>query len=522
MTSFALLLLAAAVAMGAAKRLRLPPAPLLVVAGVLLRVSGIPMDGERVQEALLLSATFLLFALGTELDLGHLRRHGQAAAGVAIGQLALLVGAGVLAGRLVGLELPEVLHASLAVSASSSLLAIEVLRRRQRVFDAVGRLVIGVLLLQDFMVMSGVAILGGLAGGPLGLAQATGAVALLALAALLMARWGSAWLILKLKLDDEQVLLVALSVLFVFLGAAFFLGLPVAVGAFFGGVSLSRFPVSGLVRAKVSSFSDFFVATFYVALGALISLPGPEAFVLEGALVLTLVVLAPLALLPVARSTGLTTRDAVQAVTLLGQCGELAMIVGAIALSRGDLSERMFGVIVTVSVVTMLIAPWVSSDRATTSIVRWIPGGHRRLAELPSGHVLWIGAGAGSRPVIAELARAKVALVVVEGDPGAARDLEREGIRVLRGDGGDPRVLEAAGLTRARLVVSTMRSRGDNERLVRMAREASVPVWVRVFSSDLGARMEALGARVFVESEAGLEGVLGWVDALRAARAAER
>jgi hypothetical protein len=34
--------------------------------------------------------------------------------------------------------------------------------------------------------------------------------------------------------------------------------------------------------------------------------------------------------------------------------------------------------------------------------------------------------------------------------------------------------------------------------------------------------MEALGARVFVESDAGLEGILGWVDALRAARAAER
>jgi monovalent cation:H+ antiporter-2, CPA2 family len=359
--------------------------------------------------------------------------------------------------------------------------------------------------------MSGVAVLGGLVGGGSGVALAVGGVVALTALALLTARWIAPFAFTKLGLDDEQKLLVVLSTLFLFVGAAHLLGLSPAVGAFFAGIGFSRFPVSGLVRAEVSSFADFFVATFYVSLGAVLVVPSLETLWMEASLVVTLSVLAPLLLWPIARSGGLTTRSALEAVTLLAQCGELALVVGIIGLTRGDVSERMFGVIATVAVVTMFIAPLLSSDRVVLALVRYVPRGRRLRREEPAhDHVLWIGAGSASRPVIERLHAQRAPLLVVEDDPSVVAALEEQGVRVLRGDGADVRVLRAAGIAHARLVISTMRRASDNERLIHIA--GQVPVWVRVFSAEAGARFRELGARVLVESEAGLERFLRWFE----------
>ncbi|MBX3251270.1 MAG: cation:proton antiporter [Myxococcales bacterium] len=510
MTSFAILLVTAAIASGIATRVRLPAGPFLIVAGVALRASGLPLDGTRVREALVLSGTFLLFALGTVLDLSHPRHHIRSAIAIAMGQLVLLVAIGSTVGWLAGLPLREVLHVSLAVAASSSLVATEMLRRRQRVFEPVGRVVIGVLLVQDVIVISGIAVLGGLDGGAVGIARSAGSVVALGAGAYAFARWVAPYVMTRMGLDDEQELLVTLTMLFAFLGASHALELPAPVGAFFAGVAFSRFPVSGLVRAKVSSFSDFFVATFYVSLGAVLVLPTWQTLAVEGALVTTLVLLAPIFLLPIARWAGLTTRAALEAVTLLAQCGELALVVGVIGLARGDVSEHLFGVIATVAVVTMFLAPLISSDTSVGAIARKLP----RLRPPPRprelhDHVVWVGAGAATRPILRDIDR-QVPVVVIDEDRDVVKELADQGIHAVRADGADPHVLRQANLPRARLVVSTLRREADVERLVRAAE--GVPVWVRVFSPQQAERVSALGARPVIEAEVGLDHFLRWYE----------
>ena len=67
-----------------------------------------------------------------------------------------------------------------------------------------------------------------------------------------------------------------MALLFIFIGLADALRLPVIAGGFLAGMALSAFPVSGMVRGHLRSISDFFMAVFFTALGAFIAFPTPD------------------------------------------------------------------------------------------------------------------------------------------------------------------------------------------------------------------------------------------------------
>ena len=66
------------------------------------------------------------------------------------------------------------------------------------------------------------------------------------------------------------------------------------------------------------------------------------------------------------------------------------------------------------------------------------------------------------------------------------------------------------GIRDAKLVVSTMRRRGDHERLLRLAGDTQVIV--RTFEHDAAERLGSLGATVISESDEGASAFLHWFD----------
>lgn len=70
-------------------------------------------------------------------------------------------------------------------------------------------------------------------------------------------------------------------VLFGFAAIARWTGGALVTGAYFAGLAISRFPVGGLARGYLRSFSDFFTTIFYVALGLLITVPSPRQVITE-------------------------------------------------------------------------------------------------------------------------------------------------------------------------------------------------------------------------------------------------
>lgn len=346
-----------------------------------------------------------------------------------------------------------------ALAGSSTLVIVRLLQQRKQLFEPFGRLVIGVLLLQDLLVILLMPLVSAVPRGGADLAvDFTGTAALVALT-YAVSRWIAPWL-LRLRTDGEALLLSVLALLFLFIGTGDLPGVPVAVGAFLAGVALSPFPVQGIARGKLRSLADFFSAIFFLALGGLLIPPTARELWLAGALALVVLTVTPV-------------------------------------------------LVTAVTVVTMVLPPFLATEPVIHRLLRLHPLRREEPgAGPPERHVLLLGCGSGGMPLLETLLAGGATVVVVVDDPEVIERLRQGDVRCSRGDAADPDVLRRAGADRARLVSSTVRRPRDNERLFEVAR--GIPVLVRVFDEADAAWVRERGAVPIVYSEAAEEDFIRW------------
>ncbi len=507
MTSVAVILLAAAAALGLAVWLRTPSHALMLLFGFVVGMSGWLPDPDMLPNILMLGLTFLMFTVGAELDIARVGVHGKAAVRVGLAQFSLLGTLGILLAWLTGFDWHAALYIGLALAASSTLLIIGLLQQRQQLFEPFGRVVVGALLVQDALVVLLLPILMHLGEGwQFMLTQFLGTLGLIGLT-LLFTRGVSVWLLIKLDLDNESILLVVLAVLFAFMGIAYYLDIPVVIGAFLAGVALSKFPVNGLVRGPLESLSDFFTAIFFVTLGALITVPEPQQLVLLCGLMIAVFVIATPAIVVVARRNGLRLRSAVETALLLAQCGELGLVVILLGIDQQHVSEDVLTAIVLLVVITMTLTTFISTDQVTWQLMRRLPGTSREKAEQSfADHILFVGCGRQTVALVEQVAATGQTVVVIDDDAGVVRDLRKLGVTAIRGDGADPRVLQTVNAHQAKLIISSMRRLSDHLRLLRFV--PGVPVLARVFTPQEGARVKLMGGTAVIASTAAAESFL--------------
>lgn len=509
-----LILIVASIGLGLSLRYRIPSIPLMIGGGIILGLTGWMGSAEDLQNTLLLGLAFLLFVVGAELDGEAVGDQKRTALIFGLVQFALLGGLSFAVALLLGFGQRGALYIGLAIASSSTLVVVTLLRRREQFFESFGRLALGVVLLQDLLVILLLPVLIGdtaaeRAGG-------VGATAILLVAAWVCARWVAPAIMLRLQSDEEALLLIMLATLFAFVGAAFWLGVPLMSGAFLAGIALSRFPVSGLVRGQLGSLADFFLAVFFVTLGVLFGSIAGEldaaTVLFNGILLAAILLLAPMLLIPLARRFGLTTRSSVEVTNLLAQSGELSIVVVLLGLERGHIDESVLGTIVLLTVITMVISPLLSSDHVTWRIMHFLPGPRRRGVSVDHhDHLVFLGCGTSTRELIRAAADAGEKIVAVDDDSAVIDQLaEIDGVEAIRGDGADPWLLRRLGIRNARLVVSTMRRMQDHERLLRLSPDTRIIV--RTFDQVAAEKLRQHGAQVISEADEGKRVFLEWFD----------
>ena len=503
MTGLMLLLLAAAAAFGLSRFLRQPVIPVLLLVGFVLPYLGFSFDREDLSGAVIFGLTFLAFAMGIELNPRRAGRQRRAAVIVGVVQFLGLGGAGFVLARLMGFDVTASAYLALALCASSTLVVVRHLKMRQQMFEPFGRLVNGVLLLQDGMVIVFMVVLFRAPDGPSGLLVGLGGAAGLFALAYVCLRWVMPHLIIRKKLDEEALLLVTLTTFFCFTGLAHLLEVPLVVGAFLAGVSLSSFPVNGVVRGLINSLADFFLAIFFIALGMMLTIPQGTALVQALVFVFFIVLVTPPLVAFVAERTGLSFRASLESGLLLAQASEFSLLIGLYGVLLGLIPEEIFSIIALFTVLTMMLTPFVATDDAARALMRWRPVRHRArdLMDEPENHVLLLGYGTNGRRLVEPLRAAGCRILVVDDDPARIRTLRQEGVPCLQSDASSTRTLEAAGARRAKLIVSSLRSTGDSENVLRYVKVSRVPVFVRVFDGAEKRRIENLNGIPIVTSE---------------------
>ncbi|QDG53865.1 hypothetical protein FIV42_24910 [Persicimonas caeni] len=499
MTTIALAIAVAAVAVGLARRTGLPPAVMAILAGVALSAAPVALDGDLVRQGLLLAATFLIFAAGTETERETVIHCRPTAIAITAANLIVTAAIALVLWSVLRLDPLTLTYLVLALASSSTLLAVALFRKSERFFDPVGRIVRATSFTQDAAVIALLTLLFVVLPDDAPTPRSLAVVAALAALTWITKTWVAPRVLLRSKLGEEERLLFVLGLIFSFVGACWWADLPFILGVFLAAFSLSAFPVGGTVRSYVASFSDFFTVLFFVLLGVLVTVPNPTQFVAESILVVGVFLVRPLVLWLILRRRGMTRRSALEMVAALANVGELSLVVVLIGLKMGHVGEALLAVVAALAVVTMAAAPLVTSDKFIRKLLRFFPTPNRPpLSHGLSGHVVLIGCGETGQLVLDELQRRQISVVVIDEDPGVVERLVRQEVPAIRGDGSDPRILQHARAKAARCIISTMSRASDNLQL--LSDWDARPVLVRVYSEAAGEAIRRLGGTPIAET----------------------
>lgn len=518
MNGVSILLVAAAVAFGLAKLLRLPPIPLLMLVGAFLHelanLLDIVVPENVISEMMEIGLAVLVFTAGVDLSPRRMLGRTRSIIIVATVQFFILGLAGVLTAFALGYDLTIALYLGCALSASSTLVVVRHLQRRRQMFEPFGRLVLGVLLVQDlFIILIMVALLKSPEGGIESFFAVTRAAGI-GFVAIGIHRWFVPWVTHRLKLDDEELMLGALGILFAFSGLAYLLELPFLVGAFFAGFSISAFPMNGLVRGMLGSLSSFFLALFFIGVGALLTLP-PGNMLWHSLVFIAVLIIVTVGLVSViGEAVGYSTRASIEAGILLSQTSEFSLLLALAGMASGQISAELFSMITLITVSTMTLTPFISRGKVAWSLMKLHPRYRRGEVDCEnlSGHAVLLGYGRAGRQTLQVFEEHGIPAIVIDDDAAVIRNLIARNVRCIQGDGSDKHMLAQANCREAKVVICSMRRTRDSKIALDYLRKYPTKVFIRTFEPGETEFVKNAGGYPIETARASAHTMVEWLD----------
>ena len=519
MSGLTLLLAAAAIAFGLSKLLRLPPVPLLILSGIGLRMLAQPL-GIQISELMLgemieIGLAMLVFTTGADLSPQRMRGNRQGILIIATAQFIVLGLTGICTAIFLNYDLTTALYLGFALSASSTLVVVRHLQQRRQMFEPFGRLVLGVLLVQDvFIILIIVALLSYPEGFLAIMSSLAGTIAL-GLVALLMHKKLMPWVTSHLKLDEEELMLGAFGMLFTLSGTAYLIGLPFLVGSFFAGFALSAFPMNGLVRGMLGSVSSFFLALFFISIGATLTLPDLQ--IVEHSLIFTavLIVVTVLLVTIISEMTGYSTRNSIEAGLLLAQTSEFSLLLAYTGLASGPVTEDLFSMIVLITISTMTLTPFIAQEKVRWVLMRLHPRYRKgeQSCKKYKDHAVLLGYGSAGPKNLKFLNEHGLDVVVIDEDASVIRRLIEKGVPCIQGNIANKRLLKQTNCRQARVVICSMRQSHDAYIALDYLRNYPVKVVVNTFEHSETDHVRRAGGYPVETALASSQKFIKWFDA---------
>lgn len=518
MSGIALLLVAAAIAFGLSKLLRLPSTPLLILSGVGLRMflghfeSEIPvaMLGEMIEVGL----AVLVFTTGTDLSPRRMRGNTRGILIVATIQFVALGLAGIGAAIFLDYGLSTALYLGFALSASSTLVVVRQLQQRGQMFEPFGRLLLGVLLVQDVFIILLIVALLSYPEGLLSVVVSLTSTVSLGLFALLLHKKFIPWITQHFKLDEEELMLGSFAMLFAFSGAAHLLGLPFLVGSFFAGFTLSAFPMNGLLRSMLKSLSSFFLALFFISIGAILVLPDLRLIIHSLFFAAILIIVTVLLVTVVSERVGYSTRTSLESGLLLSQTSEFSLLLAYTGTVSGLVTEDLFSVITLITVSTMTLTPLIARERVRWLLMRLHPSYHKKAKSCSDyrNHAVLLGYGSSGPKKLKFLRKQGFDVVVIDEDSSVIRQLMQEGVPCLQGNISNKHLLKQANCTKAQVVICSVGQSHDANIALEYLRDHPVEVFVNTFEHSEMMQVEKSGGHPVQTAIASSRKFATWFD----------
>ncbi|REJ82016.1 MAG: hypothetical protein DWQ36_20130 [Acidobacteria bacterium] len=496
-------------------RLRLPSVIGLLIAGAVIGPSGLALL-SRVEEVEIFSeigVALLLFLIGLELSMAQLRELRRIFLLGGAVQVAATSTVVAIAALLLGFGWRPALFFGFVISLSSTAVVLKSLQDRGEGHTPQGRLALGLLLFQDFLVVPMIVAVPLLAGAieatPGALVVRLGGALLAIGLVFFLARYAMPRLLRELAASRARETFI-LGALGVGLGMAVFterLGFSLALGAFLAGLLISETEFGPQVIADIGPLRDLLASLFFLSIGMLIDLPlvieqGAAVFGLAGAAVAVKLVTTGVAV----ALLGYSRRIVALAALLLAQVGEFSFVLLALGRTYELIDPAIYQVLLSAAVLTLVVTPLLIAvgPRLTLRLPGDAAAGEEKLVQdAVKGHVVICGYGVNGQVLARILASASIPHRVVEGNSLVVREAQRDGVEITFGDSTRPEILHHVGVERAKVVVLAISDRRATAHTLRLVRRMNptARVLVRTRRVDEIAELQSLGADVVISEE---------------------
>ena len=266
-----------------ASRIRLPIVIGYIIAGILVgphihvdlfggSYDGLLGDGVFLQSISQLGLVLLLFFVGLEFSITKLMKTKEAAAILAVTNLAVNMFAGFVIGAWLGWPLIDTIFMAGVISMSSSAITAKSLIDLKRLGNKETEFLLGMVILESFLAMFLLTIVNGMivpSESPLNVGTLFAGVGFFIgffaiLAAVVVPRTAAVFERIK---NEELFVLFALGVVFLAASLAEAFRIPAIVGSFFMGMVFADTRIAGRLKVKMESLRDAFVAIFFLTFG---------------------------------------------------------------------------------------------------------------------------------------------------------------------------------------------------------------------------------------------------------------
>ncbi len=506
-----------------ARRLRQPLILGYIIGGIVVGpfTPGPSVQDFRTIELLAeVGVILLMYSIGLEFSFDELLRvRWVAAIGTPIAML-LSIGSGVVAGRLLGWPIQQGLAVGAIISVASTMVLSRFLIERGELRTTAGRIMLGMVLVEDLVVVVltiTLPAIGGTASGHWAdIATALGKAALILVPVTLLAVKLVPRLMRRVARtrSAELYLLVALAIGFATAAISQAAGLSLAAGAFLAGMIVSSSEYGYETLAHLLPLRDTFVALFFVTIGALIR---PSALLHSIGLVIVMVLLVVIGKFIIRAAVVVLFRYPLSTAFLVGigltQIGEFSFVLVRVARSSGLVDEAVYNATLAASLITILLnavlmrlAPsWVRPRGAVLNDATAEAG----FQEM-HGHVVICGFGRIGSLLGTALDTFSLPYVVIETDPDIVKALRLRRVPCMFGNAAHLSILERAHLDRASLVVITIPDSDPASATVRNARRlnGAIPIIARAHRVPDREQLLSSGATQVIEPEIEASAVL--------------
>jgi Kef-type K+ transport system membrane component KefB len=469
--------------------------------------AGLVTDPKSIQMISEIGLSLLLFMIGLEIDLKRMLSAGRVITLTAAAQIlgCFLLGWLVFASIGPAKNHLEAVYLAVAAAMSSTVIIVKILYEKRELETLVGRITLGVLVLQDVATILFLAVQPNLKNPALGvMAAAVGNVILLLAVAFLASRFVLPPVFKFIARLPELVLVGALAWCLALAGFADYLKLSSAMGALIAGMMISTFPYTLDVVAKVTSIRDFFVTLFFVGLGLAIPVPTWSYFLWTIFFCLFLIGSRLATVFPSLYAMRQGYRGSLLPAINLCQMSELSLVLLALGNASGDVSENVIGIaafafaflavgstyaILGNDLLLRKATPWFKKmglhDLDHTAFLARKESQPRRICLL--------GFSWTASSLLAEIERSRAELipeiVVIDFNPVVHEKLKARNVHAVYGDITARDVLHHSGVSHAEIIICSLPNMvlkgANNLKILRQLRELNPQAVIVVHAEQL-------------------------------------